>query len=173
MQAAMQLEIRRAVPEDASAIATVLHESFVEFKALYTDGGFSATALGAERILERMREGPLWIALRDGIVLGTVAAVLRGKSVYLRGMAVLPSARGSGAGTRLLQQVENWVRSKGRTRIFLSTTPFLTSAIRLYERFGFRRTDEGLHDLFGTPLFTMEKTLEKALEKTEEKIVSQ
>jgi hypothetical protein len=31
----------------------LLHESFLELKALYTDGGFSATALGAEQILER------------------------------------------------------------------------------------------------------------------------
>ncbi len=42
--------------------------------------------------------------------------------------------------------------------MFLSTTPFLHSAIRLYERFGYRRTDDGMNDLFGTPLFTMEKS---------------
>jgi len=48
-------------------------------------------------------------------------------------------------------------RERGCKRLYLSTTPFLHSAIRLYERCGFRRTDEGPHDLFGTPLFTMEK----------------
>jgi len=31
--------------------------------------------------------------------------------------------------------------------------------MRLYERFGFQRTEEGPHDLFGTSLFTMEKQL--------------
>ncbi|HEV8659305.1 MAG TPA: hypothetical protein VGS96_11840 [Thermoanaerobaculia bacterium] len=41
--------------------------------------------------------------------------------------------------------------------LVLSTTPFLDRAIALYERCGFRRTDEPPHDRFGTPLFTMRK----------------
>jgi putative acetyltransferase len=161
MQAAMQLEIRRAGPEDARAIAAVLLESFIEFRALYTHGGFAATALDEEHVLARVQEGPVWVALREGVMLGTVAAVVKSESVYVRGMAVLPNARGSGTGTRLLRQIEAWAAIEGYTRLFLSTTPFLDSAIRLYEKFGFRRTDEGLHDLFGTPLFTMEKTVSK------------
>ena len=63
-----------------------------EFRALYTDGGFSATALGSDQILDRMLEGPVWVALRGGAVLGTVAAVVKGDSIYIRGMAVLPNA---------------------------------------------------------------------------------
>ncbi|MGA8501621.1 MAG: GNAT family N-acetyltransferase [Candidatus Sulfotelmatobacter sp.] len=159
MHAATQIEIRRASAEDAPAIATVLHESFVEFRALYTDGGFSATTPGPDQVLARMQEGPVWVALCRGTALGTVAAVMKGDSVYIRGMAVHPSARGSGCGARLLQQLEVWACGEGSARLFLSTTPFLDSAIRLYERFGFHRTDEGMHDLFGTPLFTMEKIL--------------
>ncbi len=159
MYGATQIEVRRAGPEDAPAIATVLRQSFVEFRALYTDGGFSATTPGADGILSRMQEGPVWVALREGAVLGTVAAVVKGDSVYIRGMAVLPSARGLGCGARLLQHLEAWAGGEGCTRLFLSTTPFLDSAIRLYGRFGFYRTREGTHDLSGTPLFTMEKIL--------------
>jgi GNAT superfamily N-acetyltransferase len=165
MQAAAQIEIRRAGPEDVLAIVAVLHESFVEFKALYTEGGFEATTPGADQILARMREGPVWVALSAGAVVGTVAAFVKSESVYIRGMAVLPNARGSGAGTKLLWQAEDWARREPYTRLFLSTTPFLNSAIRLYERFGFRRTSDGLHDLFGTPLFTMEKVVKKIVEK--------
>jgi GNAT superfamily N-acetyltransferase len=153
----MALLIRLAGREDAAAISGVLYESFVEFRALYTDGGFAATALGAEQILVRMREGPVWVALRDGAVLGTVAAVARDTSAYIRGMAVLPAARGLGVGSALLRAVETWACEQGCGRMFLSTTPFLDSAIRLYERFGFRRVVEEPQDLLGTPLFTMEK----------------
>jgi putative acetyltransferase len=154
-----QLVVRRAELDDAPAIAEVLHQSFVEFKALYTEGGFAATALSAEQVVSRMGEGPVWVALREDVVLGTVAAVVKDESVYIRGMAVLPRARGSGVGAQLLQQVEAWTRHEGYNRLFLSTTPFLDSAIRLYEQFGFRRIGSELHDLFGTPLFTMEKLL--------------
>jgi N-acetylglutamate synthase-like GNAT family acetyltransferase len=154
-----QPEIRLAAPEDALAIANLLHESFAAFEPLYTEGGFNATVLAATQVLERMREGPVWVALRDSQVLGTVAIVVKDKSAYIRGMAVRPSARGTGIGTKLLQHIQNWASGEQCARLFLSTTPFLSEAIRLYKRFGFRRTEEGPNDLFGTPLFTMEKTI--------------
>ena len=59
----------------------------------------------------------------------------------------------------LLTHVEKFAASQGFSRLFLSSTPFLDRAIRLYEAFGFRRTAEGPHELFGAPLFTMEKLL--------------
>ncbi|MFZ0201445.1 MAG: GNAT family N-acetyltransferase [Candidatus Sulfotelmatobacter sp.] len=157
--AADKIEIRRAGTEDASAIAEVLHDSFIEFKELYSDGGFAATTPRSAEIILRMREGPVWAAFRGGVLWGTVAAVLNGKSTYIRGMAVLPSARGSGVGVALLHRAEDWAAEQGCTRLFLSTTPFLSSAIRLYERSGFRRNGAGPHELFGTPLLTMEKDI--------------
>ena len=161
MAGAKELDIRVAGPEDALLIVGVLHDSFVEFEGLYTDGGFAATAIGGEELLARMSEGPVWVALQNGTIVGTVAAVVKGKAVYIRGMAVVPSARELGAGGKLLRQAEDWARIAGYTRLALSTTPFLSSAIELYERFGFRRSEDGVHDLFGTPLFSMEKVLVK------------
>ena len=154
-----ELQIRRATVEDCAAIARVLYQSFVEFKPLYTDEGFAATTPRAAQVETRLREGPVWVALSDGVTVGTVSAVKQEASAYIRSMAVLPAMRGSGAGARLLQQVEQWGASEALARLFLSTTPFLDSAIRLYERSGFRRTEDGPHDLFGTALFTMEKVI--------------
>jgi ribosomal protein S18 acetylase RimI-like enzyme len=154
-----EIQIREAGSQDAAAIAAVLYESFLEFRALYTDGGFAATALTEEQIRIRMAEGPVWVAMRDATVLGTVAAVVKGSRLYMRGMAVLPSARGLGVAARLLEQVEQRAVSEGCRSVFLSTTPFLSAAIRLYEKSVFRRTDEGPHELGGTPLFTMEKNI--------------
>ena len=154
-----EIQIREAGPEDAEAVARVLYESFLEFRELYTDGGFAATTPNAEQIRVRMGEGPVWQAVRNGTALGTVAAVVKGSRLYMRGMAVLPSARGLGIAARLLELVEERARRERCGSVFLSTTPFLNGAIRLYERAGFRRIDEGPCDLAGTALFTMQKDI--------------
>jgi GNAT superfamily N-acetyltransferase len=152
-------EIHRAAVADAAAISRVLYQWFLEFRHWYTAGGFAATALASEQILERMSQGPVWVASRDQIAGGTIAAVRKRESAYIRGMAVLPSVRRTGVAAALLGEAEKWAVNEGCRRVLLSTTPFLTAAIRLYETSGFRRTDESRHDLFGTRLFTVEKTL--------------
>lgn len=151
------MQFRRAELDDAAAIAKVLYESFIEYKYLYTESGFAATVLAPAQILIRMQEGPVWLALRGEHPVGTVAAIAQGESLYVRGMAVWPTARGASIGAGLLRLAEEWARQGNFRRIILSTTPFLSSAIRLYEKSGFRTIDAGPHDLFGTPLLTMEK----------------
>jgi GNAT superfamily N-acetyltransferase len=152
--------IRPALKSDAAAIAEVLERAFAEYRPLYTPGGFAATAINTEQVLERMQEGPVWVAVDSERVVGTVAAVLQsGNACYLRGTAILPEARGGGIGGLLLAAVEDFARRSGSEVLTLSTTPFLDRAIRLYERAGFVREQESLHDLFGTPLFTMSKKL--------------
>ena len=155
-----QIQIRLALRSNAPSIATVLHESFLEYKPLYTDGGFAATTPTIEQILDRMAEGPVWVALHRDAIVGTVSVVPKGEELYIRGMAILPASRGRRIGELLLLHIENFASANGHKRLFLSTTPFLARAFRLYERFGFQRCDEGPHDLFGTPLFTMVKILQ-------------
>jgi ribosomal protein S18 acetylase RimI-like enzyme len=140
-----------------------LSASFAEYRPLYTPDGYAATAITSEQVAERIVEGPVWVALSDEMVVGTVSVVARNASLYVRGMAVRPTARGQRIGELLLAQVEEFTGAEGFRRLFLSTTPFLDRAIRLYERLGFQRTDERSHDLFGTPLFTMEKFLSDKL----------
>ena len=161
-----ELQIRRAVPEDASAIASALYESFAEYEASYTPEAFSFTVSTPEQIHDRIQEGPVWVALEGENLVGTVGVVTKGESLYIRGMAVVPAARGSGTGRLLMERVEEFAAGQGFKRMSLSTTPFLSRAIRLYERVDFRRSPEGPHDLFGTPLFTMVKNLRSSYSET-------
>ena len=157
-----RVQIRMAAFGDAPQIASLLHESFIEYRDSYTPEGFAATTPTSEEMLTRMEEGPMWVTLIDGSIVGTVAAVDRGEDLYVRGMAVLPAVRGRQIGELLLREIEDYARERGYSRLILSTTPFLHCAIRLYERFGFLRCEEGARDLKGTPLFTMVKNLGRA-----------
>jgi ribosomal protein S18 acetylase RimI-like enzyme len=153
------VQINKAAVEDASVIADILYNSFKEFEPLYTPEAFIATVLSANGVLERMKEGNVWIAIKDEVVLGTAACVAKQKGLYIRGIAVLPEARDLKIAQRLLKEVEIYAINNDYSRMFLTTTPFLYSAIHLYEQYGFRRTNEGPDNFFGTDLFTMEKVI--------------
>ena len=153
--------IRPATEVDLPSLAALIYTSFIEYKPSYTDEGFAATTPTSDQLARRMAEGPIWVAVQDEVVLGTVSVVSRGDELYIRGMAVAPEARGLGLGELLLKTVEDLALAHGHKRLVLSTTPFLSRAIRLYTRFGFQRTTDGPHELFGTPLFTMVKELQQ------------
>jgi len=147
--------VRQATPQDAQAIADLLHRAFSEFEQLYTPAAFDATVLDVQRVLRRMDEGPIWI-YETSVISGTVSAVCKPSGLNIRGIAVDPGARGQRIGEQLLNAAIEWGKKQGCTRAFLSTTPFLLSAIRLYERYGFARRSTGPQDLFGTPIFSMD-----------------
>ena len=133
------MHVRRANRDDAPAIAALLAESFEEFRARYTAAAFDATVLDTARVGKRIDEGPVWVALHGGATVGTVSAVVKESGVYVRGMAVVPRARGLHAGRNLLDAVAEFAKSQNAPRLFLSTTPFLDRAISLYEQYGFQR----------------------------------
>jgi GNAT superfamily N-acetyltransferase len=152
--------IRLATPSDAPAIALVFRKSFNEFQSRYTPQGFAATTPDEHSIRSRMNEGPTWVAVSNDSIVGTASAVHRPDStLYIRGMAVIPAARGNNIGRMLLATIERYALEHGCHRLKLCTTPFLSAAIRLYERFGFRFIAEGPNDLFGTPILNMAKPL--------------
>lgn len=151
--------IRLATRSDSQAIARVLERSFAPFETQYTAEAYSATTPEAGVIRARFDEGPIWVAEAEMRLVGTASALPRGDRLYVRSMAVVPEARGGGYARQLLAAVEEYAHEHAVRALVLCTTPFLHDAIRLYDRAGFRRTGEGPHDLFGTPLFTMEKEL--------------
>jgi GNAT superfamily N-acetyltransferase len=152
-----ELVIRRATIEEAADVADVLREAFEPYRRLYTAAAFAATTPTAADVQQRWNEGPVWVAVQDARIVGTVSAVPRGEALYMRSMAVRPSSRGSGCGRLLVEAVERYATANGHRTVVLSTTPFLHPAIALYERCGFSRTDAGPSDLAGTPLFAMAK----------------
>jgi ribosomal protein S18 acetylase RimI-like enzyme len=148
--------IRTATPADARAVAAVLRSAFLEFQELYTPQAFVATVQPESGILTRLNEGPLWVAEKESVVLGTVSAVRAEDSVMVRGMAVDCRARGLGIGKTLLKVAEGFARELGCGRVSLYTAAFLRAAIHLYQSSGFQFTGETASP-HGTELLRMVK----------------
>jgi len=91
--------------------------------------------------------GNFWIALCDGIVVGTIALLDIGDTrSALRKMFVHADYRGKPhrTGQALLDELLQWAKRKGFTEIYLGTTEKFLAAHRFYEKNGFIEIDKEL-----------------------------
>jgi GNAT superfamily N-acetyltransferase len=143
------LIVRRARPTEYDAIAVLVDDAYV-------GGGFTAPDSAYRQVLHdvagRAERGQLLVAAdQDGDVIGTVTYCESGSpdahiagpaEAEFRMLAVVPAARGRGAGTALVEACLDRARAAGASALRLSTQPEMTDAHRLYERLGFARTPE-------------------------------
>lgn len=156
------IDIRLAKPDDAGKIAEILREAFSMYKALYTPEAFEVVTPTAEEVIKRFDEGPMWVAVKGDDALGTVSVLPEPEWLYIRSMAVRPSAQGLGIGHKLMDAVEEYAIENDFDRLFLYTTYFSTGAIELYEKHGFiRGRDTTAEEWYGTPGLAMDKKIGK------------
>ena len=159
-QRASELEIRLAEPADSRAIASVLYEAFSAFREHYTAEAFEVVTPRADEVTGRFAEGPMWVAQRSGEIVGTVSLTTEPEGLYIRSMAVVPSAQGLGIGHKLLDALNDYVSDSDCERIFLYTTYFVPGAKELYEKHGFKWVrDTPAEEWYGTPGLEMDKRL--------------
>jgi GNAT superfamily N-acetyltransferase len=162
MDPAAEIEIRPAKDddEDATAILKCLAAAFQPYKKDYSSPAFTDTVLTDETVHLRLQQMLVLVASVAGNVVGTIAAAWHSdrKEAHLRGMAVLPEWHGRGIAAKLLIAIETWLRSRGCQRITLDTTLPLETAMKFYEKHGYRRSGK-IGDFFGMPLIEYEKNL--------------
>jgi ribosomal protein S18 acetylase RimI-like enzyme len=84
--------------------------------------------------------GEIFFILDSETPVGTCAVIpLSTDEFELSKMAVEPAYRCQGYGTRLMEAALNFAREAGAQKITLSTHTKLSNAIRLYQRYGFRK----------------------------------
>jgi DNA-binding MarR family transcriptional regulator/GNAT superfamily N-acetyltransferase len=91
-----------------------------------------------------------WIAELDDERAGCVLCVHHDEhTAKLRTLLVEPHARGSGLGSKLVDEVIRHARARGYRTLTLWTNDVLTAARRVYERAGFTLQHEAPHRAFG------------------------
>lgn len=148
--------LREANEQDARAVTDLWTEAYVTEgeggqTAPYSEADFFATA----------RHGQVFVAERDGVVVGIVAlatpgaperAVARAEEAELSRLVVSASARHLGIGRALVVHCEELAIAADWSAIALWSRRYQTAAHRLYESLGYRRaperdlTDESGHE---------------------------
>jgi putative acetyltransferase len=83
--------------------------------------------------------GAILMAIFQGQVVGCCALIQTAPRVYeLAKMAVNTSVQGKGIGQKLGEKAISWAQERSAERLWLESNRRLESALRLYERLGFR-----------------------------------
>jgi len=134
------IELRQFAPEHAPGVAALIvpiqREEF----------GISITLAEQPDLADipgfyQRGAGNFWVALHDGVVVGSIALLDIGNGQgALRKMFVAPAFRGREHGTArlLLDALLAWSVARGLSDIFLGTTAKFLAAHRFYEKNGFR-----------------------------------
>ena len=116
----------------------------------------------AEYVLDAGAHGRMWLAERNGQLLGCTAIVLRDNARgQLRWVLVDPAARGIGLGKELVHRALAFCRDQGCETVFLETTDGLPESQALYEALGFQTVSDSPEELWDgvRPLILMELAL--------------
>ncbi|MEU6234163.1 N-acetyltransferase [Kitasatospora sp. NPDC047058] len=144
----MDIVIRPAREEDLEAAGRISVEAFVGEGFTAPDSPYAGLLRDTAR---RAREAELLVAAdpADGRVLGCVTFAAGGtewadiatpEEGEIRMLATATAARGRGVGEALVRACVARSRELGLAGMAFSTRPDMTTAHRIYERLGFRRT---------------------------------
>ncbi|MCS3733194.1 GNAT family N-acetyltransferase [Mucilaginibacter dorajii] len=84
----------------------------------------------------------VWICEHNQQIVGVLIAVDRGSALQLRYFIFRPEFRGLGLGKKLMTEFINHMKKREITDAYLWTTNEQHAAITLYERYGFKLTEE-------------------------------
>ncbi len=140
--------VREVRPDEYTRAGEIVVAAYAALPGQHMSGGYAAELADVAR---RAVEAEVLVALEPDLI-GCVTFVPDSSSPWaealgpdeaaIRMLGVDPAAQGRGAGARLVDACIERARSLGRSGVFLHSTPWMTSAHRLYEGVGFRRVPD-------------------------------
>jgi len=138
-----QFDIRPLQKKDNSAITKIIQEVLKDYGA--SGPGFAGKDEEVSNMHDAYRKkgATYFVLTREGKVVGGAGVgPLKGgdkDTCELKKMYLLPEARGSGFGKKLLECCLETATEKGYRRCYLETLEHMNKARLIYEKFGFRR----------------------------------
>lgn len=151
--------LREAEPRDDVAIGELLVESFVSTYARKMPEVTVTEPRKADLrdvAGKRAMGAKIWVAEREGVVVGTVTVWRPGaprseawvkNAADLRQLSVASSARGGGVSKLLMDEAERWARAEGYVGVCLHVRRGAGGVRSVYEKRGYERRAEGDLDL--------------------------
>ena len=142
------MEVRAIRAGEYERVGDLTVSAYSSIPGDHMSGGYESELRAVER---RSIEADVLVAEREGGIVGGVTYVddpvspwaetegLRPGEALIRMLAVDPVAQGTGAGRALLEACIERAVDGGKRALVLHTTPWMTTAHRLYESRGFRR----------------------------------
>ena len=155
------LQYREATDDDSAAICALIADVFAEYPGCLFEMS-EMPELVAPRTWFRNAAGRIWVAAREGEVLGVVAVTPSDAGrVELKKLYVAAKLRGTGTGSSLIALVENFARERNARGVHLWSDTRFELAHAVYEHKGYRRLPgtRDLHDVSNSVEYHFEKRL--------------
>ncbi|WP_088067182.1 GNAT family N-acetyltransferase [Gottfriedia luciferensis] len=148
-----RLIIREAKPNEIDNIKKVLVEAYEQYAAILSKEQWENYKNSIIDATDHSNTKTKLVALADNVMLGACFIYDSAEKAYglskleindpiIRLLGVSPKARGLGIATELIRASCNLSLEWGNDRIVLHTSDIMKSAIKLYERIGFKRAQQ-------------------------------
>lgn len=152
------ITIREADESEQEAVRSVILEAYGQYADLFPAEVWEkyqheiGSSVSGEGVIARL------VAEIDGDIIGSVQLYPSSEAAYgrtdmgisspvIRFLCVSQRARGKGVATALIEEVVKRSLAIGASHLYLHTVDMMASAIRLYERMGFKRAyDKEYHN---------------------------
>lgn len=129
----MSIDLRQAVPSDATAIRALTREAYAPWVTLIGREPRPMTADYDSAVL-RHRFDLLSV---DGVLAALIETIVEPDHLLVENVAVRPDFQGRGLGRRLMAHAEDLARGRGLREIRLYTNGAFAANIALYRRLGY------------------------------------